>query len=48
MILSAAIIKEMKDSAALLHIRLYRENNVYGKILGDIGKSFFLKKEIFI
>lgn len=37
----------MKDSAALLHIRLYRENNLYGKLLGDVGKSF-KKKDIFI
>lgn len=37
----------MKDSAALLHICLYRENNLYGQLLGDVGKSF-KKKDIFI
>lgn len=48
MLLSAAIIKETKDSAALLHIRLYRKNNVYWKLLGDVGKGLKKKKEICI
>lgn len=46
MILSAAIIEEMKDSAALLHISLHRENNLYGRLLGDMGKS--LKEKNFL
>lgn len=45
-ILSAAVIKEMKDSAALLHISLHRENNLYGRLVGDVGKNF-KKKSIF-
>lgn len=47
MILSAAIIKEIKDSAALLHISLHRENNLYGRLLGGVGKSK-IKKKIFL
>lgn len=35
----------MKDSAALLHISLHRESNLYGRLLGDVGKS--LKKKNF-
>lgn len=36
----------MKDSAALLHISLHRENNLYGRLLGDIGKG--LKEKNFL